>query len=177
MNTKDSVEGTPETQINMDTSQFLTFMLNGEEYGVDILRVQGIHGWTRATPIPNTPEHILGVINLRGAIVPIIDLRRHFGLEATSFGPTTVVIIIRVNYQDSDRVVGMVVDGVSDVYRLALDVVQPAPEIGGTLNGKFVQGLATVEDKMLILLDVDNLVNDGLLGDAIEAIPSHAQTH
>ena len=90
--------------------QFLTFVLGGEEYGVTILQVQGIQGWDRCTPIPNTPDYILGVINLRGAIVPIVDLRRRFGMPAAEFGPTTVVIVVRVATERSERTLGLVVD-------------------------------------------------------------------
>src|ERR1700710_1335829 len=98
------------------SDQFLTFMLDGEEYGVAILQVQEIKGWDKVTRIPHTPDYVLGVINLRGAVVPILDLRRRLGLGTVEFGPTTVVIVVRVNHGGNERTVGMVVDAVSEVY-------------------------------------------------------------
>jgi len=138
--------------------QYLTFMLADEEYGLEILRVQEIKGWDSATPIPNTPEYLLGVLNLRGAIVPIIDLRRRFELENVAYGPSTVVIVVRISSDDQQRTVGLVVDAVADVYRLEGNEIQPTPELGGAIHAEFVRGLATVEEKLVILLDVDRLI-------------------
>lgn len=148
-------------QARTDTSQYLTFMLAGEEYGVEILRVQGIQGWESATPIPNSPEYVLGVMNLRGAIVPIVDLRKRFGMESIEFGPTTVNIVLKVENEDQNRTVGIVVDAVSEVYPLDEETIQPAPAMGSANTG-FIKGLADVEGKMVILLDVDKIldVND-----------------
>ncbi len=145
--------------------QFLTFVLGGEEYGVTILQVQGIQGWDRVTPIPNTPEYILGVINLRGAIVPIVDLRRRFGMPAAEFGPTTVVIVVRVVRERGERTLGLVVDAVSEVCNVSADDCKPAPDFGTSIKTDFVKGLATVDQRMVILLDIDRLVSDGLLGE------------
>jgi purine-binding chemotaxis protein CheW len=148
-----------------DAEQFLTFVLGGEEYGVTILQVQGIQGWDRVTPIPNTPDFILGVINLRGAIVPIVDLRRRFGMPAAEFGPTTVVIVVRVAYENrNERTLGLVVDAVSEVCSVGADERKPAPDFGSGIKTDFVKGLATVENRMVILLDIDRLVSEGLLG-------------
>jgi purine-binding chemotaxis protein CheW len=148
-----------------NAEQFLTFVLGGEEYGVTILQVQGIQGWDRVTPIPNTPEYILGVINLRGAIVPIVDLRRRFGMPAAEFGPTTVVIVVRVAQSDrNERTLGLVVDAVSEVCNVNADDRKPAPDFGSGIKTDFVKGLATVENRMVILLDIDRLVSEGLLG-------------
>lgn len=146
------------------TEQFLTFRLAGEEYGVTILRVQGIQGWDRVTPIPNTPDYILGVINLRGAIVPIVDLRKRFGLAAGEFGPTTVVIVVKVHAQRHDRTIGLVVDAVSDVCNVGAEELKPAPNFGDGIRTDFIQGLATVEGRMVILLDIDRLISEGVLG-------------
>ena len=107
------------------SGQFLTFILDNEEYAIEILRVQGIQGWDRVTPIPNTPEYILGVINLRGSIVPILELRRRFELPSIDFGPTTVVIIVKILDNENERTLGIVVDAVSEVYSLPLDEVRP----------------------------------------------------
>lgn len=145
--------------------QLLTFILAGEEYGVDILRVQEIKGWDSVTPIPNTPEHILGVINLRGTIVPIVDLRLRFNLPSVAYGPTTVVIMLKVKSEDRVRTMGIVVDGVSDVYNLGHDAVKPPPDFGSVISVDFVKGLATVEEHMVIVLNIDHLLNSaGLSG-------------
>ena len=146
--------------------QYLTFMLAGEEYGVDILRVQEIKGWDRATRIPQTPDYVLGVINLRGSVVPILDLRRRFALETVPFGPTTVVIVLRATGPRGERTVGIVVDAVSEVYNVeACDMKRP-PDVCGSVDTVFVKSLATVENKMLILLDVDRLIGNSLADDA-----------
>ena len=145
--------------LHADTNQYLTFMLNGEEYGVEILRVQGIQGWDTVTPIPNSPAYVLGVMNLRGAIVPIIDLRKRFSMPGVEFGPTTVIIVVRVENEAKSQIIGMVVDAVSEVYRLDEDVIQDLPAFSSTVNSDFVKGLSTIDDKMLILLDVDKLLS------------------
>ena len=136
-------------------------MLAGEEYGVDILRVQEIKGWDSVTPIPNTPDYIRGVINLRGTIVPIIDLRRRFHLEAVEYGPMTVVIVLKVENPETgkSRVMGLVVDAVSDVYNVPDDAIKAAPDFGSVVDVNFVKGLATLENAMVIVLDIDRLLN------------------
>ena len=141
------------------TDQFLTFMLSGEEYGVDILRVVEIKGWDSVTSIPNTPEYIRGVINLRGTIVPIIDMRLRFSLEALEYGPTTVVIMLKVYSGDNERIMGIVVDAVSDVYSIPEEEIKPAPDFGSGVDTEFIQGLSTVDEKMVIILDVDRMLN------------------
>ena len=148
-------------QIGManDDSQYLTFMLSGEEYGVDILQVQEIKGWDKVTPIPNTPDYMQGVINLRGAIVPIIDLRQRFSMERLEYGPTTVVVVLRVQGEDGEHSMGIVVDAVSDVYNIPEDDVKPVPRSGDTAVMEAVRSLATVNGKLVILLDVAYLLN------------------
>lgn len=156
--------------IDAMADQYLTFMLDGEEYAVEILQVQEIKGWDTATPVPNTPDYMLGVINLRGAIVPVIDLRRHFNLEGITFDPTTVIIVVKVETADeSDRTVGIVVDAVSEVYRFKRADVQPPPDLGSAISTEFVRGLVAVEDKMVILLEINRLINSGVLDIAVEA--------
>lgn len=147
-------------------NQYLTFMLAGEEYGVDILTVQELRGWEHTTPIPNTPAFVLGVINLRGVVVPIVDLRARFGLAAMEYGPTTVVIIVKVEAAGKERVLGIVVDAVSEVYDINKDDMQPPPDMDGSISIDFVTGLATMDDKMVILLDINKLVNEGILSNA-----------
>jgi len=141
------------------TDQYLTFLLAGEEYGLDILRVQEIKGWDDATKIPNTPKYIKGVINIRGTIVPIVDLRVRFNLEDLDYGATTVVIVLKVLAENKSRIMGIVVDGVSDVYNVPHKDMKPPPDFGTAIGTEFVSGLATVQEKMVIMLDIDKLLN------------------
>jgi len=143
-------------------SQYLTFMLAGEEYGVDIHKVQEIRSWEQPTMLPNAVNFVLGVINLRGTVVPIIDLRRRFGLAHGELGPTTVVVVVKVTCADKDRIIGVVVDAVSEVYNINDDQIRPAPDLGGIVSTDFVKGLVTMGEKMIILLDIDKLINTGL---------------
>jgi purine-binding chemotaxis protein CheW len=139
-------------------NQLLTFLLAGEEYGVDILRVQEIRGWDSATPVPNTPPYIKGIINIRGSIVPVVDLRLRFGLPAVEYGPTTVVIVVRIETGARTLTVGLVVDAVSDVYSLATARMQPPPELGADVDLNFISGLITTEERMIVVLAVDSLL-------------------
>jgi len=140
-------------------TQVLTFLLDGEEYGVDILRVQEIKGWDRVTPIPNTAECVRGVINLRGTVVPILDLRLRFGKAAIPYSKTTVIIVLKVQAGRGERIVGLIVDAVSDVYNIAASQMRESPALGGAAGGGCVKGLATVGEKLVILLDIDQLVS------------------
>ena len=156
-----------------EVRQHLTFVLGGEEYGFDILRVQEIKGWEVPTVIPNTPDYVKGVINLRGAIVPVIDLRLRFQLEDVRYDELTVVIVLHVRtsegHEDDDeqnvssKVVGVVVDGVSDVCNVELDNIRPAPDFRGVISSDFVTGLTTENEKMIVLLDIDHLINTGIM--------------
>ncbi len=143
--------------------QYLTFRLATEEYGIDILSVQEIKGWSGATPLPESPHYLLGVINLRGSVVPIIDLRKRFSLPQADFGPTTVVIVARVDLPDGERIAGFVVDAVCEVYTVGPADRRPIPE-AVTGHQEFVQSLATVEDKMIILLDIERLLGQANAG-------------
>lgn len=163
MSTAENQEFDGGHDIAANTDQFLTFMLAGEEYGIDILRVQEIKGWEEATEIPNTPDYIQGVINIRGTIVPIIDLRRRFNLDLLEYGATTVVIVLRVESGERSRIMGVVVDAVSDVYNVPGDEMKPPPDFGTAISIEFVRGLATVDDKMVIMLDIDRLLNSNEL--------------
>ncbi len=161
---------------SIHTNQFLTFMLAEEEYGVDILRVQEIKGWDKTTPIPNTPPYIKGVINLRGAIVPIIDLRQRFGMEAAPYGPTTVVIVLKISGEDRERTMGIVVDAVSDVYNISIEEMKPAPDFGG-IDVEFIKGLATVDEQMVIILDIDRLLDVSVIPTMDERASRTIGTH
>jgi purine-binding chemotaxis protein CheW len=146
-----------------DTSQYLTFFLAGEEYGVNILKVKEIRGWEQPTLLPNTAEYVLGVINLRGMVVPVMDLRKRFGMQEIETGKTTVVVVVKVSHSGRDRTIGLVVDAVSEVYNISDAMIMPSPDLGGTISDEYVKGLATIQDKMIILLDIDSLVNEGML--------------
>lgn len=152
---------TAQVHAAQDTSdsQYLTFLLAGEIYGVNILRVQEIKGWTPVTRIPNTPGHIKGVINLRGTIIPVIDLRMRFNLEQTEYTKFTVVIVLSIQDGGNKRVVGIVVDGVSDVLDVDSKEIKPTPDFGTAVNTDFISGLAANEEKTVMLLDMDKLLS------------------
>lgn len=143
--------------------QVLTFSLDAETYGVDILRVQEIRGWSPVTRIPKSPPHVLGVLNLRGSIVPIVDLRARFGLEHAEFTALTVIIVLSIVTPKGRSEFGLVVDSVSDVVDISVGDLKDTPNLGGKLNADFIQCLATVSDRMLILLDVDALIGRDLI--------------
>ena len=140
--------------------QYLTFILAEESYGIDILKVQEIRGWVPVTKVPNAPSFVRGVMNLRGAIVPVIDLRLRFGLESVEYTKTTVVIVVTVRSEQGGRIVGMVGDGVSDVLNInnAAEIKDP-PDFGTAVNTEFISGLVTIEAGMVMLLDVDRLLS------------------
>lgn len=147
-----------------DAHQFLSFILGDEEFGVEILRVQEIKGWEKTTLIPNMPTYVKGVINLRGSIVPVVDLRQRFNFPELRYDDSTVVIIVRTrNEQGVEKIIGLVVDGVSDVYSLDKTKLQPPPSFHGTVDSDYIQGLATVGDKMVIILDIDPMVEHGIM--------------
>lgn len=140
--------------------EFLTFTLGEEEYAIDILRVQEIRGYDAVTRIANTPPCIKGVINLRGTIVPIVDLRIRFNLEEVTYTEFTVVIILSVG----ERVVGIVVDSVSDVITLDAEQIKPAPQFSAAMESDHIRGIGTIEERMLILLDIERLLFNPKLG-------------
>jgi purine-binding chemotaxis protein CheW len=143
-------------------TQILTFVLGGETYGVDILRVQEIRGWSAVTKIPQSPPHVLGVLNLRGAIVPIVDLRTRFALERAEYTALTVIIVLSVMSATGRRDFGVVVDGVSDVVDVSSSEVRPAPELGASAATSYIRGLVTVAERMVVLLDIDRLIGEEL---------------
>lgn len=147
--------------------EYLTFTLGDEHYGVDILKVQEIRGYDAVTRLPDAPEYIKGVINLRGTIVPVIDLRLKLRLAQARYDSFTVMIVLNVE----DRVVGIVVDGVSDVVPLAEAQIRATPELGASVDTRFIAGIGTIEERMLILLDIETLLDSADLVDtaALEA--------
>ncbi|MCB1949276.1 chemotaxis protein CheW [Nitrosomonas sp.] len=148
------------TSANQTLNEFLTFRLGEEEYGIDILKVQEIRGYDAITQIANSPDFIKGVVNLRGIIVPIIDMRIKFRLGTAEYDQFTVVIILNV----SGRIMGIVVDGVSDVINLDSDQMRAAPEFGTAIDTEYIRGLGTVDDRMLILLDIEKLMGSREMG-------------
>ncbi|MBR7745417.1 chemotaxis protein CheW [Undibacterium baiyunense] len=145
---------------DLTTHEFLAFTLGNEEYGIDILKVQEIRGYEAVTRIANAPDFLKGVINLRGIIVPIVDMRIKFNLGEPTYDQLTVVIILNIGV----RVVGMVVDSVSDVMTLLPEQVRPAPEMNTTFNSDFLIGLGTLEERMLILVDIEKLMSSPEMG-------------
>jgi len=155
-----STQTNNKTQDAGDGSEYLAFTLGAEEYGIDILKVQEIRGYEAVTRIANAPEFIKGVINLRGIIIPVVDMRIKFRLGTPTYDQFTVVIILNIG----GRIMGMVVDSVSDVTTLTPDQIKPAPEMGSTFNGEYLMGLGTVDERMLILIDIDRLMSSSEMG-------------
>jgi len=143
-----------EAQADEQSDQYLTFFMAGEEFGVDILAVQEIRGWEPITAIPNSPSQVLGFTNLRGTVAPIIDLRHCFGVESASYESSSVVIIMSVQSEKSEKIMGIVVDAVSDVYNFSKSNIQPSPELTQTKQAQYVKGLGSTKDKMVILLEL-----------------------
>ena len=136
-------------------NEFLAFKLGQEEYGIDILKVQEIRGYDNVTRIANSPEYLKGVVNLRGTIVPIVDMRIKFNLGEPIYDQFTVVIVLNLDSQ----VVGIVVDSVSDVTTLSPEQVKPAPAMGSAMSTDYLIGLGTIDERMLILIDIDKLMS------------------
>ena len=149
--------------MNNNTTEVLSFRLGGEEYALSILKVQEIRGYDNVTRIASAPEYLKGVVNLRGIIVPIVDMRIKFNVGEPTYDPFTVVIILNIH----NHTIGMVVDSVSDVTTLLPEQIKPAPEIGSALNTDHIVGLGTLDERMLILVDIDKLMGSpdiGVLG-------------
>ena len=137
-----------------DGSQYLTFRLGEEEYGVEILKVQEIKGYTAITPVPNTPGYLKGVMNLRGTIVPVVDLRAKFAMAATEYTAFTVIIVLTVG----TKVMGLIVDAVSDVLNIPKADIQATPDFGAQVDARFISGMAKAGDKLVVLLDIDRVL-------------------
>jgi purine-binding chemotaxis protein CheW len=149
-----------ENKLSTEDTEVLSFKLGSEEYGLDILKVQEIRGYDAVTQIANSPDYVKGVINLRGLIVPIVDMRIRFNMPNPSYDAFTVVIILRIDA----RTIGMVVDSVSDVVVLTREQVKPAPSMGSVLDTEYIKGLGTIDERMLILLDIDKLMSSSAMG-------------
>jgi len=157
------------TSMNMELgdedkgSQFLSFDVGGEEFAVNILSVQEIRGWENPTFLPNSPIYIKGVLNLRGTIVPVMDLRNRFNFKKSNYLDTTVIIILKVSHGDKERLMGCVVDGVSDVFNMEESEISDVPDYGSGVDSRFTAGVMTVEDHAVTLLELTNLLSLDLI--------------
>jgi purine-binding chemotaxis protein CheW len=149
-------EAPPNVMAGSDINQYLTFTLEQDDYGLEILRVQEIKGHSGITPIPNTPPHVKGVMNLRGTVIPVVDLRIKFGMSCKEYDKFTVIIVVTVR----DKIVGLVVDAVSDVLDIPSAQVRPAPELGARADTRFIAGMATIAERLVVLLDIERLLSD-----------------
>ncbi len=139
--------------------QYLSFNLGGEDYGLDILKVQEIRGWEAVRQLPDTPDYIKGVLDLRGTIVPIIDLRIRFHVGVAEYLTTTVIIVVATAKDGRSQVMGVVVDGVSDVLDVDSSTLRPAPNLGTRISTRFIHGMVSQDSRMVVLLDMDKLLD------------------
>lgn len=149
----------PDQVIDEASDQYLTFSLAGEEYGVDILGVQEVKVWTQVTVLPNTPAYIRGVLNLRGVIVPIIDLRTRFGLDLVDYNETTVIVVLKLELDNRSRIIGLVVDAVSDVLDIPHSAIKEVNEFDLHSRSEAITGVATVNDKLVIMINAAKLLD------------------
>ncbi len=147
-----------EASIEMP-QQYLTFLLGEDIYGVDILRVQEVRGWTKVREIPNTPEYVKGVLDLRGTIVPILDLRARLSLKSVEYTPITVVIVLLIEVGDEQYIIGIVVDTVSDVLDVLKQDIKKAPNFGTKVETRFIEGMVMADAGMVVLMDIDKMLN------------------
>jgi purine-binding chemotaxis protein CheW len=150
-----------------DIRQYLSFALGEEQYGIEILRVQEIKGYSGITPIPNTPPHIRGVMNLRGTVIPVVDLRARFSLPPRDYDKFTVIIVVTVG----TRIIGLVVDAVSDVLDIGRKELRPAPDLGRREETNFISGMAHVGERLVVLLDIATLLAEDSLGETATVAP------
>ncbi len=155
---------TDSAQASLGTQQFLTFALGQEEYGVEILKIQEIKGFAAITPLPNTPAYVKGVLNLRGTIVPIVDLRKKFHLPEVAYDQFTVIVVVQVQ----GKTLGFVVDAVRDVLTVTGADIQPTPDLHGQVDTAFLNGLAKAGEKLVILLDIDKVLTTAEMAAAAE---------
>ena len=154
------MQANPTLSKSREAGQYLTFVLGEEHYGVEILQVQEIRGFTPVTPLPNSPVYVRGVINLRGTIVPVVDLRLKLGLAERAYDRFTVVVVTTVG----TKVVGLIVDAVSDVMTFEENSIQPAPILGDGQRSPIAQGIARLEDRLVVLLDLVRVLDNGTFG-------------
>ncbi len=157
-----------ELNHNIDYEQYLTYSLGDEMYGVKLLSVQEIRGWESVARVPNTPKYIKGVLNLRGTAVPIVDMRMRNNLKLANYGSTTVLIILRGEIYEKERIAGIVVDAVSDVLNADKSKIRKTPEFGDRIDTDFISGLADSEGKMVMLFDADEFLKSRDLHDEVK---------
>ncbi len=151
-----------ETRVSIEdlAGKYLTFFLDDEGYGLEILKVQEIIGMQEITQIPQTPAYVKGVINLRGKVIPVIDLRLKFGMPAQEVTRKTCIIVVQVRREDSALIMGIIVDEVSEVLNIEVNQIEPAPALGSQVDTQFILGLAKTETGVRILLDIDKVLSD-----------------
>ncbi len=156
----DDLTTTDANSLNQVLEQYLTFEIDGEVYGIDILKIREIKGWEGVRDVPNTPDFMKGVINLRGIMVPVVDMRLRFGMKQVEYTPTTVVIVVSVMSNEKEILIAFVVDAVSDVMDISDDNYRDIPTFGCKIDARYMTGMAVVEDKTIILLNVDKIMQD-----------------
>ncbi len=162
---------TADAKSDNPMEQFLTFDLAGESYGIEILKVQEIRGWESIRKLPNTPNFVKGALNLRGSIVPIIDLRERFGMDTVEYSAMTVVIVMSIRTDNSTCTMGIVADAVSDVLDIKLNEIKDSPNLGSKINTRYIRGMYVGKKNMILLLDVDKLLNPEEFGEMPGLIP------
>lgn len=145
--------------LNLDMQQYLTFDLEGETFGVDVLNVREVMDFTEVTKVPHSPDYMIGVINLRGSVVPVIDLKYKFAMGATGCSRETSIIVLEIPFGDELFSIGTVVDGVQEVLNLVEDQIEPAPRLGASLNTELIHGMGKVKERFVVLLDLTKLFN------------------
>lgn len=149
----------PSSSTKDVVGQYLSFTLGDEVYGIDVLKVQEIRGWEEVRPLPDTPDYLKGVLDLRGAIVPIVDMRLRFHLSDAEYTATTVTIILNIDTHNKAQMIGIVVDGVSDVLDIQEQGIKAAPSLGGKIDTRYLVGMVSKDDHVVLLLDADNLLD------------------
>jgi purine-binding chemotaxis protein CheW len=160
--------GEEKNQADDTLHQYLTFTIENDLYGIDILRVREIKGWGGVREVPNTPDYLKGVINLRGLMVPVVDLRLRFGMEQIEYTPVTVIIVLAVNTDEGEMMVGFVVDAVADVMDVDDQHFRKIPKLGTRIDTRFMKGMAVVDERMVVLLEIDQIMHEEELKDLHE---------
>jgi len=164
-----NLDASSDSNKDEQPAQYLTFVLDSEEYAIDILKVQEIKSWGEVTSIPRSPDYMLGVINLRGAIVPVVDLRLRFGLPSARITDKTAVIIVRAVRDESVKTMGLVVDQVSEVYHFESEQIQESSTIGSNVDSEFIYGLAKAEEQLVIVLNLERIIAANTQGSELDA--------
>jgi purine-binding chemotaxis protein CheW len=161
---KAGITGDASRDASVDTKKFLTFTLKDEDYGIHILKVREIIGYMEVTPVPQTPEFVKGVVNLRGKVIPVINLRSRFGMAETDVTDETCIIVVEVTFETDDESetiqMGIVVDTVEEVQDIPRDNIDPAPNFGGEIDTEYIEGMGKIEENVIILLDINRVLTD-----------------